>query len=305
MTINQHVTTFAGLPVVEADDAKDHPAPESVAWRVSLDYRSEGTFEDVLGGFLATVGAGRVRALVIGQWNEPHEDSAPVGLLAGLADRLANLRALFLGEITAEDCEISWIQQADVTPLLRAWPALEVLQVRGGEGLVLEPGRYESLRELTFQSGGLPADVVRAVGAGDLPALTHLELWLGEEQYGGDATVDDLAGVLSGRGIPALRYLGLRDAEIADEVAAAVASAPVVPRLEVLDLSMGVLSDAGARSLLAGRPLTHLRRLDLSHHYLSEELTARLPGLLPGVEVDVSGRQDEEDDGGRYVAVGE
>jgi hypothetical protein len=218
---------------------------------------------------------------------------------------LTNLRALFLGEMTSEECEISWIQQSDVTPLLRAFPRLEVLRVRGGTGLALEPVRHESLRELAFETGGLPGAVARAVGACDLPALRHLELWLGVDEYGGDATVEDLAGVLAGTGLPQLRSLGLMDAEIADLAAEALASAPVVARLERLDLSMGILSDVGALALLGGQPLTHLRALDLSHHYLSEEMSAAMVERLVGVEVDIRDRQVPDEDGDRYVAVDE
>ena len=87
-------------------------------------------------------------------------------------------------------------------------------------------------------------------------------------------------------------------------MAAAGAAAPVVARLAELDLSMGILSDVGAEALLAGQPLTHLRRLNLAHHYLSPAMAERLVAELPGVDVDVSDEQ-EDDDGERYVAVAE
>ena len=124
--------------------------------------------------------------------------------------------------MTGEECEISWIQQGDITPLLEAYPALEVLRVRGAEGLELTPGAARA-RCASWPSS--PAACrprwSAAVGECDLPALRHLELWLGTDNYGGDATVDDLAPILAGARLPALTHLGLRDAEIADEVAAA------------------------------------------------------------------------------------
>jgi hypothetical protein len=161
---------------------------------------------------------------------------------------------------------------------------------------------------LRFESGGLPPQVVRAVGESDLPALEHLELWLGEENYGGGATPEDLAGILAGEWLPSLRYLGLQDSEIQDEIAAAVAAAPVVARLETLSLSMGILTDSGAEALLSGQPLTHLKKLDLHHHYLSDEFMKRITAALPGVEVDLSEQEEGDDDGEevwRYVAVSE
>lgn len=306
--INEHLTEFAGRPVVRFQPKGPVPSvpdPSAVAWRVDADYfDEEDVFAERFAGFLRAVDPAAVTALIVGQWGSAHEDGPPVDLLVEAAPRLPNLEALFLGEMVSEECEISWIIQGDVTPLLRAWPGLATLQVRGGTGLVLEPVRHETLRTLGFESGGLSDDVVRAVAACDLPALTHLELWLGTGDYGATYHPDDLAPILAGDRLPALRHLGLRNAELADRVAAAVAAAPVVKRLEVLDLSMGVLSDAGAQALLDGQPLTHLRRLVLAHHYLSEAMAARLVETLPGVAVDVSDRQEEEDDY-RYVAVGE
>jgi hypothetical protein len=149
---------------------------------------------------------------------------------------------------------------------------------------------------------------VRAVGESDLPALSHLELWLGTDTYGGDANVEDLTPILSGANTPALTYLGLRNAEIIDLLAAAVAAAPVVARVRTLDLSMGMLSDVGAAALLSGQPLTHLARLDLHHHFLTKEMAERIRDELEpaGVEVDLSEShlnvRNPED---RYIAVSE
>ncbi|MDG4831958.1 STM4015 family protein [Solwaraspora sp. WMMD1047] len=306
MTISQSRTEFAGLPVVDFDPAVPAPTPAgAAAWRLSLDYDSTAEeFAGLVESFLAAVDPAQVAALVVGQWGEEYETPAPIELLAGLAPRLTGLRALFLGEMTFDECEISWIMQGDVTPLLSAYPGLEILWVRGATELALRPVRHAALREFAIEAGGLPAAVVRAVGGCDLPALEWLELWLGTDDYGGDAGVDDLAEILAGGRLPALRRLGLRNAQIADEVAAALATAPVVARLDVLDLSLGTLSDAGAAALLAGQPLGHLRRLVLDHHYIGAELAARLVAELPDVAVYLADREEAED-GRRYVAVSE
>lgn len=305
MSIWEHVESFAGLPVVDADGETAPGSPDSVAWRVRVGWDTPPeAWKAALESLVERVGAEQVRALVVGDWGAAYERAAPVAHLVSLAERLVNLRGLFLGEMVGEECEISWIQQADITPLLQAYPALEVLRVRGGTGLELSPIRHESLQELALESGGLPGKVVRAVGACDLPQLRELELWLGTSEYGGDATVTDLSGILAGDKLPQLRHLGLKNSAMADEVAQALATAPVVARLERLDLSMGTTSDAGVQALLTGQPLAHLRRLNLSHHYVSEELSTMLRGRLPGVKVDLSDRQT----GGasrRYVAVSE
>ncbi|MFD7908169.1 STM4015 family protein [Kitasatospora sp. NPDC059747] len=309
MTVDHHPGRFHELPIHDFEPgAAKRPAAGAVAWRLSLEYDAPHDFAALWETFLDTVDPAAVRALVIGSWwqrdYEPVKEA--VGLLADAAERLPALEALFLGDVTFDECEISWLEMCDVTPLLTAFPALREFTVRGGTGLAFKPVRHDRLRSLRFEAGGLPAEVVRAVGACELPALERLVLWLGVDEYGGDATLDDLAPFLDGTRLPALRHLGLANSEFQDEIAAAVAHAPVVARLESLDLSMGVLTDEGAAALLEGQPLTHLRALDLHHHYLTDEMQQRLRQALPDVEIDLGDAEDaDEDPDERYVAVAE
>jgi hypothetical protein len=309
MTIGSHITTYAGLPIREFDPQATAPGePGAFAWRIASDYdRGSEYFDEAFQALATAPWSGMVQALVLGEWGEAYEQSAPVSQLVDAAGALSGLTALFVGEMTYEEQEISWIQQDDVTPIFGAYPRLRVLTIRGAEGLELQPVRHDALRELTFESGGLPSDVVRAVGECDFPALEKLELWLGTDNYGGDATVDDLAQILAGSRLPSLRHLGLMDAEIADLVAAAVASAPVVARLSTLDLSMGMLSDTGAVALLAGQPLTHLKSLNLRHHFISPPVMARIEEELTasGVTVDLSDAGDPSNEDRRYIEVSE
>jgi hypothetical protein len=198
------------------------------------------------------------------------------------------LRALFLGDIIVEENEISWIVQSDVSPLLDAFPALEELRVRGGQGLTLGAPRHARLRSLAIETGGLDAGLVRSLAAADLPELEHLELWLGTTDYGGTVTVADLEPILSGRLFPKLRYLGLRDSEIADEVAAALASAPILERVRVLDLSLGTLGDAGAAAVRAR-----------SVRAILAEYVARRPDAVGQAAYGI--RLDEEEQRRRYA----
>ncbi|GGQ00639.1 STM4015 family protein [Streptomyces roseolilacinus] len=314
-----HLRESYGLPVFDFPGPEDDgrtPLPEAdtVAWRVSCDtYDSEESWPEAFARFTAAVDPGRVRALVVGAWPDAY-DSGPEPVITALLDArsgLTALRALFLGDMESEECEISWINQDDVTPLLDGFPELEEFGVRGGTGLAFPAVTHGRLRSLTVQTGGMPAAAVRGVAESDLPALEHLDLWLGTDNYGGDCTVDDVAPILDGSRLPSLRHLALRNSDIQDGIAAALASAPVVARLEVLDLSMGVLTDEGATALLGGQPLTHLKRLDLHHNYLGEPLRRRLRETLEsaGVALDLDpGHADEDEWDGRvwrYVAVGE
>jgi hypothetical protein len=303
MAIGSNIDTFAALRVRQF---RHGARGRGVAWRISVGYDdAEDRFARELDLLIDTVGGGSVEALVIGQWGSAYDSAPPLHLLVAARDRLPGLRALFVGEMTYEECEISWINHGDIAPLLGAFPRLEVLTIRGSQGLRLSPVRHRRLRELTVETGGLPGEFVRGLADSSFPVLRELELWLGIREYGGDATIEDLAPILGGAELPQLRRLALRNAEIADAVAEALAAAPVVARLEELDLSMGALSDAGATALLLGQPLTHLRRLDLSHHFMSHDVAGRFAEELPGASVDTSDEQDAADDGFRYVSVTE
>lgn len=291
MTITQHLQELYGLPTFAFPDEEEKealPEPGSVAWSLGVDaYGEGGKWVDLFARFLDTVDTTRVRALVVGAWEESYDTDSShiVTALLDARERLPELRALFLGDLVMEEAEISWICQSDVTGLLTGFPALEEFGVRGGQGLLLSPVRHERLRALTVETGGLALQVVQAIGTSELPALEHLDLWLGTTEYGAGAGPADLEPYLTCAGMPKLRHLALRNSEIQDAVAAAMATAPVVARLEVLDLSMGTLGDEGAQALLAGQSLTHLTALDLHHHYIGEELQQRLREALEPAEI--------------------
>ncbi|MEV7085074.1 STM4015 family protein [Streptomyces sp. NPDC093085] len=322
MTIGEHLRELHGLPSFPfpgPDGAAGAalPDPASVAWRLSTDtYDAAEEWPELLARFTEAVDTTAVRALIVGAWSEAYDSSSEpiVAALVAARDRLPALRALFIGDMTFDECEISWITQSSLSPLLDAFPELESFGARGGTGLAFPPVRHARLRSLTVETGGLDSAVVRDIAASELPALTHLDLWLGSDEYGATTGLADLAPILNGERFPLLRSLGLRDSVIQDQIAGALATAPVVARLETLDLSLGILGDPGGRALLDGQPLTHLKKLDLHHHYLGDAVRDELVATLgaAGVEVDVSDPQtadaddtDEEGEAYRYVAVAE
>ncbi|MEV6164979.1 STM4015 family protein [Streptomyces sp. NPDC052052] len=318
MSIVDQLHELLGLPAIDFPHTTEEApvqAADAVAWRISVDPYdddSDATWEEAFRIFLERVRPDGVRALIIGQWGESYEETSsyPIDLVVAAADRLTSLEAVFVGDIAQEQAEISWIEQSDVTALLAAYPGLLELGVRGGTGLEFPPTKHERLRSLTIESGGLPVGAIRGVLESELPALERLDLWLGVSAYGGDADVADLAPLLSGSRFPRLHHLGLRNSELQNEIATAVASAPVVAQLRVLDLSHGTLGDEGAAALLDGQPLTHLERLDLHHHFMTEPMERRIAQAVGshGVRVDVSERNEPwggRGAEGRYTAVAE
>jgi predicted DNA-binding WGR domain protein len=295
--------------------AKKGPAAGGlpVIYRLALTWDEEDeerkSLTDKLAAFLAEPAAGQAQGLVIGHWggvDAVEQNSAPIiEALVAARDRLPNLKHLFLGDIVTEENEVSWIQQSDVSPLFEAYPKLEEFRIRGSNNLSFGTLKHKNLKILAVETGGLPVSVLREICAAKLPALEHLELWLGEQGYGWDGTVEDLKPLLSGKLFPKLRYLGLRNSEIADEVAAAVAQAPVLKKIRVLDLSLGNLGDAGAQALANGPEVAKLEKLDIHHHFISDKGLAPLKAL--GIELDASDRKKpwDFDPEYRYIAVGE
>jgi hypothetical protein len=204
--------------------------------------------------------------------------------------------------MTYEDCEISWIIQTSYNKLLAAFPGLESLRLRGSTDLKLAPFTHDNLEELAIECGGLPSHVVDAIAGSTLPALQHLELWLGTDDYGFDGNLGTYQRLLAAIAPERLHYLGLRDSMITDELAGWLAGEPWLGSLQTLDLSLGTIGDAGARALLESPNLGGLERIDLSHHYISEELQKQLRALPCTVVLD---DPEEEDEGDRYVAVAE
>lgn len=313
MAFYEHLSQFAGLSVVDWNPESGAIAAGQAA-RIALSYDAaeEGQlWTDLFVALLDQPNVAELEGLVVGAWGMMFEQTMDeagraVEAIVAARDRLPKLRAIFFGDVISEECEVSWIENTDVSPLLAAYPQLEHFGVRGTNNLSFGALQHPNLRSLIVQTGGLDVRIVRSVAAADLPALEHLELWLGTGGYGGNVTVDDLAPILAGGRFPRLRYLGLRNSEIADEIAAAVVDAPVLEQIRVLDLSLGTFGDDGAEALLASPAIARLEKLDLHHHFCSPEMIARLAALP--LEVDTSDLQEPDSYGGelfRFVSVGE
>lgn len=312
MTIDQHLTEFFGKPVKDFTPGEPFDA-QAFAPRIAVnsdDYfggdskKAPNTWGGLLDLWLASPGAAGSTHLVAGAYEGFEGDMDAKMAIEPLARRgadLSALEALFLGDITFEQCELSWIQQQDLSPLWEALPGLRALGLRG----YLQTLGAESLprlESLTLQSSGLSQAALAQILALEAPALTHLELWTGSENYGAETEVEDLQPLFSGGIFPKLTHLALRDSEYADAIAKAIVQAPLFARLEILDLSLGTLGEEGGEALLAALPGSGLKRLILDHHFMSEALTAKFAAF--GARVSLADRM-QEDDRDRYVAVSE
>lgn len=305
MTADSYSSTFFGKPVRDFSYGQAVKRSTSVVHRLVQEYEAKESQQQVLADYLSKVTPATLEALVIGAWAQVTEED-PQEFLDALVQRqpeLTEFKALFVGDMSSEECEISWIHQGDYRQLLNAFTQLEVLRIRGSTDLRLPVFEHHTLRELAIECGGLPSSIVRNIQNSTLPSLRHLELWLGAEDYGYDGKPADYIDLLRHIRPERLRYLGLCNASIADELAEYLAQQPWLGKLHTLDLSMGTLGDKGATALVESPHIAGLKVLDLNHHYIaSKSLLEKLRALPLQLRIDEA---QEEDDGERYVEVSE
>lgn len=311
MTINSNLDTFLSKKVVDYSTKDGIQNPETFVHRIRISYDDYDNGTNILSltdSFAKDPKASQVTEIIFGAFDYESSESTEgiVNKLVEYKDLFKNLKAVFIGDITYEENEISWIKQSNVGAVLAAYPNLEHFQVRGGDGLEFGSINHAHLKTLIIETGGLPPNVVTEVSNAVLPNLEKLDIWLGSENYGFASTIGDFATIISGKTFPKLNHLGLMDSEIQNEVAIAVAQSPILNQLQVLDLSMGIMDDKGGEALLQSSGIKKLKYLNLRRNYLSDEMVAKLKTLNVEINLDDQEVADEDDgESYRYVEVSE
>ncbi len=182
--------------------------------------------------------------------------------------------------------QISWHQTGNLSRLWARVRQLRTFEIESGHFEVGEM-RAPNLSRAVFITGGLTHSCARDIARAQIPNIEHLEIYYGTPDYGGSASLADVAPLLARTDLPRLKTLGLENAMFTNEIAAALGDAPVLKTLTTLNLSQGTLTDEGARSLVEHKAsLAHLRTLDLSSSFLTSEGVELVSGLCPEVLVD-------------------
>jgi uncharacterized protein (TIGR02996 family) len=261
------------------------------------------TCAEVLELALAHPSARLLRAVDIGVNGVASEDTLEdvVEALAGQAP--PHLREVLLGDFDREQCEISWFHIGNIAPVWTI-PELRRLVVHGAD-FDLGTVAHAQLEHLEIQTGNLSVANAVALAAAKLPALRHLDIWYGDPNYGGDATLAEAMPLLRRDDLPALVHLGLKNAIFADELCSQLANSQLCRQLRSLDLSLGTLSDAALPALRTfATAVPALEKLDVSKTYLSNDGVAELARMFPRATITANGRREGGDEA-RYVAVGE
>ncbi|MEJ7599016.1 MAG: TIGR02996 domain-containing protein [Kofleriaceae bacterium] len=182
--------------------------------------------------------------------------------------------------------QISWHHTGNLNALWARIPNLQTLEIETGE---FEVGTMHApaLERAIFITGGLSASCGRGIATAHMPNIRHLEIYYGDENYGGTCKIDDVMPLLERDDLTQLRTLGLKNSLFANDIARMIGSARCLPGLLTLDLSLGAMTDEGAQFLAEGAPrLAHLKTLDLRRNFLTAAGIALVKNLCPEVITD-------------------
>lgn len=249
--------------------------------------------------------------LIIGMWSEAYECSPDhiVEFLVENAEQFPNLKEIYFGDMEGEECEVSWINNTDLAPLINTFK-VEKFTAKGGQDLRFDNIKSESLKSLSIISGGTDKETLNDLINAQLPNLERIEIYLGVCDYGFNAEVKDIIPFTKRENFPKLKYLGLKNSEIQDEICEKVFEGDLIKDLRVLDLSLGTLGDKGAKVILDNiEKLSHLECFDLTYNYISENLLNEIGSKLKEYNVKFLSSQEDvdidEDDEWRYPYITE
>ncbi|MCX5741678.1 MAG: TIGR02996 domain-containing protein [Proteobacteria bacterium] len=310
--LDKYKDYFLG-PLAEHTKSYDGSDKDAFTWRYGYifgvrlshnHYANEawkGSLKDVLTTLLDHPSGRFITEMTLLDNNEPADDDLQdlIDVLAKRAPK--SIRKLVFGE---EPDQISWYNIGDLGKLWKAVPNLRTLLIEAGS---FSLGKIDlpELRRAVFKTGGLSADDGKAIATAKWPNLEHLEIWYGDDNYGGDCSIKQVQPLLDRTDLTNLQYLGLKNAQFTDDICRALPKAKILAGISRLDLSDGIMTDEGAAALAAHKDaFAHLDEIDVSENYLSSAGTKLLKGLCKKV-TGLGDQKDDDDPEYRSVSVGE
>lgn len=216
------------------------------------------------------------------------------GLLPLLLDvpRPRTLRVLHLAHPKYQsETECYDVRVGDATGLVSAFPQLERLGINGREPF-LARWDFPRMRRLDLRSSDLDLPVLGPMMEASWPSLEWLTLGF----CGATGVVaSDLAPLLAGERVPALRHLAIHAVPFGDELVRLLARSPLLRRLTHLDLGSSMLSAEGARALAEeAAAFRHLKKMVVDVAEVPSDLydpvLRGLKGVGAGIQVRFHGQ---------------
>ncbi|OUL21498.1 hypothetical protein BV372_31655 [Nostoc sp. T09] len=228
--------------------------------------------------------------------------------LVNVSKSLTNLKALLIGDY----CDLinikykhSNTQVCSIHPLLKTYPKLELLHIRGrmleedilkpelkivqvrnshnNSNIPIKPLKHESLKTLIIDADGISDNNLRKICQLDLPSLEYFELWLNRSDLS-NIKMDTLTPMLLGDSFPNLAYLAIRKCGNMSDVAKAIVNFPIIQNLKILELTDGNISNGDV--LLKSPAINHLHTLNISGNRLHKDTIEQLSELKCRVIAD-------------------
>ena len=315
----QQAEYFLG-PLAEHQKCYDNSGKDAFAWKngfihavrlahdhYGLDYQDDGKLKDwdgslakILEQLLKHPSGRYIVELTMNYNNDPNEDTLDdlIALLAKSAPK--TIRRIRIGD---DVDQISWYNVGNLGKLWKGVPHLRRFEIYAGS-FTLGTIELPELTHAEFHTGGLAKASAKSIAAAKWPNIEHLDMWFGDDNYGGDASVKDIQPLLDRTDLKKLRYLGLRNAQFTDKLLEVLPKAKILKQLTTLDLSMGVLTDEGAKKLVEHKDAyQHLAVLDVSDTYLSKAAVKTLKGVAKKIVAD--DLREDDDPEYRYPAISE
>lgn len=305
MSFNKNADKFNGQKVIDYSE-KDGIKNIEIAYRIRINWEDVMDASKLFEAFLKDPKISEVKNIVFGHWHEEAYDIPADDIIKLLLDnkaKLQQLKGIFFGDITYEENEVSWIRNTDHGKIINAFPNLTEYKVRGGMDLSLKNLNHTKLKKLVVETGGMGNNIFQEIVDAKLPNLEHLELWSGSDDYGFDASAEQMVAVYKKDNFPKLKYLGFRNCEISDDIANLMINDPILDQIDELDFSKGTFGDEGAEAILKNPKILHLKKLNIQHNFISDKLAKKLEALE--LDIDLSDRNPNPDEYDRYVCVGE
>lgn len=268
--------------------------------RFYVEYDDGNSVKDLIEKYLDKHGVYDNDSLTIGYWEEAWEENSEVqGIVETIVnnkDKFPNLKNIYFGDIDSEECEISWIMNTNLAPLINEFK-IESFTVKGGTNLRFENLNSEHLKELVIISGGTSIETIKDILQGNIPNIERLEIYLGDSNYGFNGEKEDFALFSKREKFPKLKYLGLKNSEIQDEICEEIFKGDILQQLDVLDMSFGTLSDIGAKIIINNiNKIKNLSEINLEYNYVSIDELIKLEKELEAIGIKYSISQEDVDD---------
>ena len=226
-----------------------------------------------------------------------------VDTLVDNKDKLVSLKALLIGDSSAtwnEKYKYSRINVCNIYPILKAYPNLEILHIRGkmvNEDVLVSDNKilairnikhnslvkpkaikHESLRTLIIDADGITDENLASLCNLNLPSLEYLEIWVSRNKLK-EVNIESLAPILSGKYCKNLAYLAIRKSNNTSQLAKAVINSPIMKNLKILELTDGNMGSGGAMTILESPAINKLHTLNLCGNRLQTKMIQKLSQL--------------------------